>query len=172
MKPLNYSAIAIILLSLVSCSKEYSLESGKPIDINAIKVDQFNSLIVEKKVQLKAFYSDTPIDYNETDNVVKEETDLWPYVSSWLKDDFTSFGSNGSSVTVEQNTVKMPGLNDDILHRSYTITKEDDGVYITFLDYQYQPLKYELYKVGVDYFILSIKWNNGATLFSRFELVK
>lgn len=168
MKLINYSVIAAALLAFSSCGKELSLELG---DVNAVKEKQFRDIIVMKKFQLKAFYSDMPIDYDEKDDTVKQETNLWPYVSNYLKDDYNYFQVNGSDVTIIQNALKMPGLTDSILSKKYFVTKDDNGVHIDFLDYQYHPLKYDISKVGTDYFILSIKWKQGSTLFSRFEII-
>ena len=168
MKLIHHTLIAVALLSLSSCGKELSLEMG---DINAIKEKQFENLLVARKFQLKGFYSDIPIDYVQTDDTVKQETNLWPYVSNYLKDDLNSFAANGTDVAVEQSAIKLPGNDDPVLHRKYSVTKDDKGVHVDFLDYQYNALKYDLYKVGPDYFIFSIKWKNGATLYSRFEIV-
>ncbi|MBA4167034.1 MAG: hypothetical protein H0X41_05750 [Chitinophagaceae bacterium] len=168
MKLIHYSVFAAALLAFSSCGKELSLELG---DVNAVKEKQLEDLIVMKKFQLKAFYSDIPIDYVENDDTVKKETNLWPYVSNYLKDDYNFFQVNGSEVTISQNALKMPGLADSLLHKKYFVSKDDNGVYMEFLDYQYQPLKYDVSKVGTNYFLLSIRWKHGSTLYSRFEII-
>lgn len=168
MKRMHYAAAFLIATAAVGCSKEFSLESG---DVNAAKAQTLQQLIVRNKFQLRAFYSDVPIDYIDTDDTVKHETNLWPYVSNYLKDDFDTFNPNGSDVTISQNGMTMPGLPDPILARHYSITHDDNGVYMQFLNYQYNPLGYTLVQTGADYFILSVRWKNQATLYSRFEMV-
>lgn len=170
MKLISYSAIAATLLVFSGCKKELSLElPNSPVIIG--KDEQFKNAILERRVQLKAFYSDIPIDYIENDDTVKQETNLWPYVSEHLKDDYTTFKTNGTDLMIEQNAVKVPGNDSAVLHRNYYVAKDDLGIYMNFLDYQYRPLRYEINQVGDGYFILSIKWKQGATLFSRFEVI-
>jgi len=168
MKLINYSMMAIMLCLLASCSKELSLELG---DVDAAKTKAFHDLVATKKFQLKGFYSDVLVDYIENDDTVKQETNLWPYVSNYLKDDYNIFLPNGTDVTVMQNQIKMPGINEEVLHKKYHVSKDKYGVHIDFLDYKYSQLKYDLYKTGTGYFILSIKWKQGAILYSRFEVV-
>lgn len=168
MKLINYSVVVVTLFFFTSCQKELSLELG---NVNASKAKLFQDFIVTNKFQLKAFYSDIPIDYITTDDTIKQETNLWSYVSNYLKDDYNIFMPGSTDITIDQNAIKMPGLEDSVLHKKYQITYDDNGVHLLFLDYQYNPLTYNLNKIGPDYFILSVKWNHGATLFSRFERI-
>ena len=80
---MKYSLV-VLLVSLIfaSCEKELSLENGKPTDPVIPEKE------VSRKYQLKEFYSDTPIDFDETDDVIKSETNLWPYVYEYIKDYF------------------------------------------------------------------------------------
>lgn len=156
MKYFLFLVVALIFLS--SCTKELSLESH---------LDPFPNKI---KYQLKAFYSDIPIDFDETDTVVKQETDLWPYVKEYIKDDYNILLGNDSLV-VYQNAVKMPGLADDILYRSYSFSSSNNIQYMNFLTSAYEPDKYRLYEKTEDYFIIGLKWKDGARVFSRFERV-
>lgn len=174
MKRIHYPLILLAIVLITSCEKELSLEGYQPPPVVIPPViiseeDQFRELIDSQKFQLRGFYSDVPVDYIENDSLVKEETDLWKYVSHYLKDDINTFYTSGNVVTIEQNAQKMPGLSDPILNRNYLIGTDADGVYMRFLDYQYNPLEYRLHKMTDEYFILSIKWRQGATLFSRFE---
>ncbi len=169
MKLIHYILIAFSLQLFTSCEKELSLESGN-VNVNEVKAKEFQVFILAKKFRLKTFYSDIPIDYIRYDTQVKSETNLWPYVINYLKDDINIF-QNNAEVTIEQNTNKMPGLSDSVLLRAYSIGIDNEGVYMNFLDYQYQPLKYRLFKKDVDYFILSIKGDQNNTLYSRFEVL-
>lgn len=174
--------IPIALLFLTSCEKELSYEGGfvptpppvvppviPPVELT--EEEKFKQMLADEKFQLRAFYSDIPVDYKERDAQVKQETDLWIYVAEYLKDDVNTFSGSSDDVTIEQNQKKKPGLADSLLTRQYTIGTDDDGLYMMFLDYEYKPLQYHVHEMGDDYFILSIKWNQGATLFSRFEKV-
>ncbi len=166
MKRIYYCAIYLFAVS--GCQKELSLEQT---DLNSIKAEAFQRTIVEKKFQLKSFYSDTPVDYVETDTVVKQETNLWWYVSGYLKDDGNVFSSNKKNLSITQNALKIPGITDAVLNRNYTIGSDKDGVFMIFLDNEYKPLTYRVFASGPDYFILSVKWKYGATLYSKFEVI-
>ena len=64
---MKYSLIVLLsLLIFASCEKELSLENGKPTDPVIPEKE------VSRKYQLKEFYSDTPIDFDETDDVIKK----------------------------------------------------------------------------------------------------
>ena len=129
------------------------------------------AFFISGNYQLKSFYSDIPIDYIETDTIVKHETDLWSYVSDYLKDDVNDFIENTTDVQIHQNAIKMEGMNDAILHMKYVIGKDDKGAYMKFLDNEYKPLKYRLSKIAKNYFIIYLPWKNGSTIYSRFERV-
>lgn len=171
--------IPVALFVLTSCEKELSYEGGlvpppttppvtPPVELT--DEEKFKQVLTENKFQLRAFYSDVAIDYNEDDSQVLHETDLWRYVASYLKDDVNTFFANGE-LTIQQNEKKKPGLADSLVTRQYSIGTDSGGMYMIFLDYAYEPLKYQVYEVADDYFILAIKWTQGATLFSRFEKV-
>ena len=176
----------VVMLLFVSCEKELSYEGGfvppppppptvtPPIEEPPVELtdeEKFKQVLADNKFQLRAFYSDIPVDYNERDSQVKQETDLWPYVAPYLKDDVNTFSGSDDNVTIEQNAKKRPGLTDSLITRQYSLGSDDDGMYMIFLDYEYNPLQYRVHETGDDYFILSIKWNQGATLFSRFEKI-
>jgi hypothetical protein len=168
MKLINYSVIALILFSLTSCEKELSLELATITPVKEVELQDF---ILDKKFRLVDFYSGIPIDYVQNDDTVKQETNLWPYASEYLKDDDNIFDPNGTDVTINQNISTIPGNDAPVLHRKYSIIKDNNGVHLTFLDYQYNPLMYDLYKIGADYFILSVEWKPGVTLYSKFEVI-
>lgn len=166
MRPPRYPFLfLLILFSITGCEKETSLELHQP-DIENANI--FKGIVTNHKFQLSAFYSDIPIDYVETDSVVKEETNLWGYVSGYLKDDLNLFTDN-KEVFIEQNNIKIPGQDSSVLCRTYFIGADEDGTFMRFLDYQYTPFKYRLHEFHADYFILAIAWRQGATLYSRFD---
>jgi hypothetical protein len=157
---MKYSVVLIlILLFLSGCEKELSLENGKlPKTF--------------RKYQLKAFYSDVPIDFLEYDDEVRYETDLWAYVNDYIKDDINVFTDSSTALAVYQNEIKMPGLDDPIIYTTYFIGKDNEGPYMRYLTNEYKPLRYRLIEINEDYFILGLKWRQGAMLFSRFERVR
>jgi hypothetical protein len=185
MKPLYALLIPFALTFLASCDKDYSYEGGfkpttpvKPTEPPVIidtppppmsDAERLKALLLSGNFQLKAFYSDIPIDQNTTDNEVKQETDLWPYVAPWLVDDVDAFTEN--TVTITQNSVKRPLLADPTVIRNYSINTDEDRLYIIFLDYLYDPLTYRVHEIGEDYFILAVPGPQSSTLYSRFERV-
>lgn len=156
---MKYTLILLTLCIFLSgCSKELSLETGqtaKPVI----------------KYQLKAYYSDVPIDFVQNDSVVKQETDLWEYVYDYVKDDYSVFSDSGTDVVVYQNSLKMSGLEDSILYKTYSIGVDAEGDYIQFLGPDYQPFSYRLQIFTDDYFIIYFEWKPGINIYSRFEKV-
>ena len=164
---MKYSLIVLLsLLIFASCEKELSLENGKPTDPVIPEIE------VSRKYQLKEFYSDTPIDFDETDDVIKSETNLWPYVYEYIKDDVNEFFSDTTLVLIHQNNIKMPGLDDNILKKYYAIGTDSEGMFMKFLGPEYQQLLYRLQVINEDYFIIYLQWKHGATIYSRFERVR
>ncbi len=182
MKPVQcFSGLVFFFLSILvsNCGKELSLElyappppvtPGPPPDPEPLTAEDLKNMLIDGRFQLRAFYSDIPVDYNTSDAEVIEETDLWEYVIYYLKDDINLF--HEGEVLIEQHTNKAPGQSADTLTRTYLVEENADGIFMTFLDYQYNPLVYRVYEFADDYFILSVEWEQGATLFSRFELVQ
>lgn len=175
MKPVYALSLSLALLLFASCNKDLSYEGGavpppvKP-PITRSGEDQFKDFLAGKKFQLRAFYSDKPIDYKDDDSIYSQETDLWPYVAGYLVDDVNTFFANGT-IDIQQNSRKKPGLPDEDLMRNYSVGTNEDGLYMDFLDYQYNPLQYHLSEYADGYFVLAVKWKDGATLFSRFEQI-
>src|SRR5689334_4723182 len=62
-------------------------DSTNTTDPNEVMANSLDSFLKSNNFQLARYYSDTAIDYDKTDSVTKSETDLWAYVSPWLKDD-------------------------------------------------------------------------------------
>lgn len=169
MKLKSYFFGMSILCLFASCTKELSLELAQPLPT---KEEQFKKLATSASFQLRGVYSDIPVDFIENDTEVRQETDLWAYVSPYLKDDVNTFKLDYTNVTIEQRELKIPGNNNAIIEREYHIGTDSAGVYMDFLDNEYKPLQYRLHELGSDYFVLSTPWQDGATLYSRFELLK
>lgn len=181
MRPFYALFVPIALFMLTSCEKELSYEGGAipppptvppvipPVELT--EEEKFQQVLADGKFQLRAFYSDVPVDYNEDDAEVRQETDLWRYVAPYLKDDVNTFSGSTDDVTIQQNEKKKPGLADTLITRQYSIGTDADGLYMNFLDYEYNPFRYRVEESGADYFILYIEWNQGARLYSRFERI-
>lgn len=167
MKRLLYLFIAA--LAITSCEKDLSYEGG--VIVQPEPKPEPEPTDTAPKFQLTAFYSDIPIDFDKSDSEVKSETDLWSYVFDYLKDDYFVFSSD-TTVEVIQNAIKKPGLNDEILYRSYHLGSDDLGEYIVYLSYDYEETKYRLYEMSEDHFVIGLMWTDGARVFSRFDRVK
>jgi hypothetical protein len=178
MRPL-YALIFALSFLFTSCDKDLSYEGGHvpPVEEPPVVIpppltteEELKQLFADYQFQLRAFYSDTPIDFNPNDGDPTPETDFWNYVPAYLKDDSNKFDENGG-LSIVQNTNKKPGLTAETLTRSYSISQDANGYYIMFLDANYDPLQYRIAETGTDYFILSVAGPNGSTLFSRFEKI-
>lgn len=158
--------IVIVLAAVVfSCNKSETDDGIKPEDKE--KAAALQTFLQSDKFRLKKYYSETPIDYIDTDQVVKSETDLWQYVSAWLHDDSYVFGTGGS-VVVEQNTVKIPSDPSPTLNRSYAVRADKDGVAFDFVGHEYQELKYRLITFNDSVLKVSATWN-GKTVISEYN---
>ena len=139
-------------------------------DPNALKAASLDSFLQSNGFQLARYYSDSAIDYDQTDTVVKSETDLWPYVSEWLKDDVYTFGSDGN-VTINQGADKIPTDSSETLTRPYAIASDDDGVKFTFLTNDYMSLDYRLVEMSDTLLTVTAVWN-GHTVKSDYKVVQ
>ena len=162
---LSLAFIATALLCSCSKLRENSLEGEQ-------RAAQFRSFIVSKKFQVKDFYSDKPIDYIEDDGEVRSETELFKYVSSWIKDDWNIFEVSTGKVNITQNAVKISGDDSEILVRNFNIGSDNAGVYFDFLTYRYEPLRYRLVEFTDNHFIVYVNWKSGAKLFTKFAVVE
>lgn len=168
--------IAIIcLISLFSCSKNDNqvnppdntdTTGNQPVS----RADSFATFVEGKKFALNSYYSDSAIDYIDNDSVVKSETDLWAYVSSWLKDDYFTFNANGD-LTIEQNADKIASDSAEVIMKTYSITSVGDDVNVTFVNHEYQPLDYTLHSFGELELIFKAEWD-GKTVFSKYIVVE
>lgn len=167
MKIAMYLTVALLASGIFSsCKKgdDVSAEDKK-------KAEDFKAFVVEKKFQVKEYYSDKPIDYVEDDTEVKSETDLFAYVSPWIKDDWNVFDVNTNKVSVTQNDRKIEGNTEAVIVRDFLIGADADGAYFNFLNYQYNPLKYRLVEFTADYFIVYADWHSGAKVFTKFQVI-
>lgn len=159
-------SVALIAVGLYSCKKKDEVSAE-----NKEKSEQFKAAIVSQQYQVKDYYSDKPIDYIETDEEVKQETDLFEYVSPWIKDDHNVFDVSTNKVTITQNATKIAGNSAETLVKDFFIGADKDGVYFDFLNYQYEPLRYRLVEFTNTHFVVYTDWTAGAKVFTRFEVV-
>jgi hypothetical protein len=161
------SLIVIIVISLCSCKKKSeAVDPIKPED--KAKATALQLFIKQKKLSLVKYYSESPIDYIDTDQVVKSETQLWSYVSAWIPDDKYTFLTNGE-VQVEQNAVKIPIDNSPVFSKLYSVNADAEGVAFAFLGHEYQYLKYHLISYSDTALIVHAKWN-GKTVISEYKI--
>lgn len=161
---MKYSLLlALVALALSACQKELSFENGTPADAPAKEIS--------RKYQLRDFYSDIPVDFDEQDDTVKSETELWSYVKDYIKDDVDEFFNDSTLVRVFQNDLKMPGKDEATFDKYYLVGTDSEGQYMSFIGPDYEPLKYRLQVMTDDYFIIYVKWRHGATIYSRFERI-
>jgi hypothetical protein len=158
--------LIIIAIVIFACNKKSETPDPiKPED--KAKAAALTEFLKNEKFRLKKYYSETPIDYIDTDNVVKAETDLWPYVSEWLKDDAYDFNQNGE-VLVEQNAVKIQTDNSPVLTKQYSVKADIQGVAFDFLGHEYQKLTYRLISFTDSNLVVSAQWN-GKVVISDFS---
>lgn len=159
----------VICILIMACKKDSepapnnpggndTTQNPSPNELQAAALDSF---LKSNNFQLAAYYSDSAIDYDETDTVVKSETDLWSYVSPWVKDDVYTFGTDGQ-VTITQNDKKIASDSSATLTRPYTIIADDNGVKFTFLTNEYESLDYRLVEFSDTLLKVSAIWNGKA----------
>ena len=158
--------LVLVFLS-VSCSKSGNNANN---DVQKKKAEDLAAYLLNKNFQPTAFYSDHPIDFDQSDNVVKQETDLWGYVRPYIKDDLNSFEANGVLV-VNQGALTIAGSDSAQLHRIYSISYDNNNVYLHFVDYNYEPLQYTLSQFDDTGLVLYVTWDldPAVKLYSRFE---
>lgn len=167
MKIFTYLAVGLLsVVILSSCKKEDGINPEY-----TEKANEFKAYIVSKQFQIKEYYSDKPIDYVEDDEEVRSETELWPYVSLWIKDDLNVFDVSAGKVTITQGPNKIAGNNDETIIRDFSIGADKDGVYFSFVSHLYEPLKYRLKEFTDDYFIFYLDWHSGAKVFTKYQIV-
>jgi hypothetical protein len=167
MKIVTYLALSLIVTGFLSSCKKGGDEAS-PEDKQ--KAENFKTYIVGKQFTLVDYWSDKAIDYVEDDAEVKAETDLWPYVSIWIKDDVNSFDLNAGKVSITQNANKFSTIADEVFTRDFSIGADKNGAFFNFVNYQYNPLKYNIVDFNAEGFTVSVDWRSGAKVFSRFKV--
>jgi hypothetical protein len=137
---------------------------------NEKKANEFKAFTSAKKFKIVSFYSDKPVDYEENDTEVKAETELWPYVKDYVRDDINRVVDNGQ-VHIDQMAIKYFGEDEGTLIRPFSVVSDRTGAYLNFVDYFYNPLRYKLHEFKDDYFIIYIEFRGGARIFSKYQLV-
>lgn len=174
---MNKIMLVAVLLSagafLSSCKK--GDDNNTPPDVDPIPQENkdqaaaLSTFLEANDFRLTRYYSDNPIDYIDTDQVVKEETDLWDYVSVWLKDDRYKFQSD-NQVSIQQNENKIPSDNSLILMRPYEVKPDENGVSFKFMGHEYQPLDYRLITFSDSLVVVSALWN-GKEVKSEYKVI-
>lgn len=155
-----------MVLVLGACKKE-----NGPSPEELARAEEFKSVLATKVFQIKDYYSDKPIDYVEDDDEIRAETNLWGYVSPWLKDDYNAFNFSTGKVAITQNAVKFPNDNSEVLIRNFSVGADADGAYFMFLTHEYEPLKYRIIEFSEDHFVIYVDWHSGARVITRFEAI-
>ncbi|MEO8582149.1 MAG: hypothetical protein ABI415_00050 [Flavitalea sp.] len=157
------------VLAIYSCKKE---STHDPISAeDRAKAIQVADIMLKHEYHLANYYSLTPIDYIDTDAVVKAETDLNQYVSPWLVDDRYQFTS--SNVIINQDSIKIANNDSAVLKRNWYVAADKDGVRIDFVGHQYQILTYRLVSFSDTNLVVWAYWNNNKDqVYSEFKVVQ
>lgn len=166
MKLTHCFLFAVTALVYISCQKSLSFEKEEEEKPTAVPND-FKHNVMTYRYRLVAFYSDKPINFIPGDSVKRSETDLWNYVPGYLKDDDYLFTSD-STFTIYQNQWKIPTNNADSIKARYSIDTVAGKTIFTFVDYHYEPFKYELDSFNKDYFLVHVAGPDGSRLYSKF----
>lgn len=167
---MKYLIVIAVALAITSCNKK-----DDPVVVDPIKTEDkekaaaLSVFLKSDKFRLAKYYSETPIDYIDTDQVVKAETDLWEYVSNWLKDDNYSFDASGN-VIIEQNANRIDSDTSAILMRNYKVEADVEGVGFDFIGHEYQALSYRLISFSDTNLTVSATWN-GKKVISEYNTV-
>ncbi len=165
---MKYLLVAVIAVALFACKK--NSEAPDPIrSEDKAKAAALSEFLKSEEFRLTKYYSDVPIDYIDTDQVVMQETELWQYVSNWLKDDTYSFRDNGD-VLINQEATRYDLDTAAVLTRHFSVTADTGGVGFKFLGHQYQDLDYRLISFSDTNLVVSAKWN-GKKVISEYNTV-
>jgi hypothetical protein len=162
----------MLIVSLFSCKKE----TITPSDPNAathedsVRADKFSERIQMDAWKLVDYYSLSPIDYIDTNDVVEQETQLWKYTSGWLKDDRYQFLND--VVYITQNDIKIETTDSATLERKYKIGADKNGVYFEYLTFQYEPLKYKLLELTDKSFTIYTELRKGVVVYTKFNVLQ
>lgn len=162
MKPM-YLLITVSVLCLLACNKN--------TDTTGKQANEFLLSIQNHSYRLTAFYANKYIDYFPNDNIVSSDSDLWKFTKTYLWDDENMF-TPGGVLKIVQNSMKIPGTDDDTLYRKYDVFASDGRVRFDFIDYYYTPLQYRVDSFNDKYFIIDVDGPQNSILYSRFERLK
>lgn len=163
---MKYLLLVAVSFAAFACNKKS--ETVDPIRTeDKAKAAALSDFLKDEKFRLTKYYSDTPIDYIDTDQVVMQETQLWQYVSGWLKDDAYSFEDNGD-VLIEQNDIRYEPDTATILTRHFSVAADADGVAFRFLGHEYQDLNYRLISFSDTNLVVWARWN-GKKVISEYH---
>lgn len=164
LKPVYFSLVAMLTI-LTGCVK-----TNQHVDELKKKSDVYQASIIGNRYQLVEFYSDKPIDYIESDTVIKKETALWTYVKPYLTDDENGIYGKGE-IIINQKSSRYPLIDSAYIYRSYKFSNDDKAIYFDFIDYFYKPLKYTVSSMDRSSILIYINWPNGAKLYSRYKRI-
>ncbi|MBL7697925.1 MAG: hypothetical protein JNK79_07190 [Chitinophagaceae bacterium] len=163
---MKYLLVAVVALTVLACNKKS--EAVDPIrSEDKAKAAALTEFLKSEEFRLTKYYSDEPIDYIDTDQVVMQETELWQYVSNWLKDDAYSFSSTGD-VVIDQNATRYEADTAAILMRKFSVAADPEGVGFKFVGHEYQPLNYRLISFSDTNLVVWAKWN-GKKVISEYK---
>lgn len=165
---MSRTLFAIALLFFVFSCKKSNGDEIDPKDKE--RAAEMQAFLKDNSFRLTKYYSLSPIDYIDTDQVVKSETELWSYVSAWLHDDEYIFNTDGT-VTVQQNAEKIEWSDSETITKDYKVEADKDGVAFKFIGHEYQALDYRLISFNDTMVKVSAKWN-GKDVISEYNIVQ
>ena len=92
-------------------------------------------------------------------------------MKSYIKDDVNLFGDNGS-LTIYQNTDKMPGNEAATIPAVYGTLVKGTDVMFNFVDYNYVATRYRLDQFDNAYFTVYVDGPAASKLYSKFARVE
>lgn len=173
-----FALAAFTLIGMTSCMKDGEitiLRPKTPASALELRADSLKNSLIGNHYLPVLFWSDTPIDYIETNNTITLETDLTKYIMPYIKDDVIPFNAD-KTLPAMQNMLKMPGADSAVLNRHWdvSISKEKNELYLTYLDYYYAPLTYTVTDFDKNHWVGYVKWTslnvpaNSSNLYTRF----
>ena len=167
---MKYPLLFALAFIIFACNKKDDPAVDPISPENKAKAAALTEFLKNDKLRLTRYYSETPIDYIDTDQVVMQDTNLWIYVSVWLKDDTYSFDASSGKVTIEQNADRIDSDTSAVLTRDYSVNADVDGVAFKFIGHEYQTLNYRLITFTDTNLVVSATWN-GNKVISEYKTV-
>lgn len=162
-RTLIFSALTVLLMVSVSCNKDNSTTGGGGVSEIEQKANAFKTYLTGKSFIPVDFYSNIPIDYDETDNNTATTTDLKPYILPYLSDDVIVLNSGGT-ITLNQGSKLIPPPNVAPSNPVWGVefSKAKNEVYLNYLDYYYVATKYVLDDYNDSVMVAHVIWKNNA----------